>query len=503
MCNDHWETASVLRETESEPRAPCLRPITREIVADLDTPVSTYLKLAAGGPSFLLESVTGGEHVARYSFIGLQPRAAFVVRGEQVARHSGPALDVIETHSGDPFQVLRAALAPHRSEPLPGLPRLVGGLVGYLSYDAVRFFEPTLELQLHDLPDGIFLLCDTLLAFDHTRGQLLAIAHPTGNSPVEEETARKRLAAIEARLNSPTPVTQPVAVTDTKTQRSHTQPQFEAMVQCAKEHIAAGDVFQVVLSQKFTRQTKASPFSIYRALRRLNPSPYMFFFDFGNLTPEPLFLIGASPEVHVRMEARRAILRPIAGTRPRAATVEQDESLAAELLSDAKERAEHVMLVDLARNDLGRVCEYGSVEVTDMMVVERYSHVMHIVSQVEGDLRSGLDAFDLLAATFPAGTVSGAPKVRAMEIIAELEGNPRGPYAGVVGYVSFDGSMDTCITLRTLYMQGNSVSAQAGAGIVADSDPANEYAETLSKAQAVALAIEQAEGYHARPGREP
>ena len=478
----------MLREVESGLREHGLRPITLEIVADLESPVSIYLKLAAGGPSFLLESVTGGEHVARYSFIGLQPRAAFVVRGQDVACHFGPALDEIETHSGDPLQILRAALAPYRSDPPPGLPRLVGGLVGYMSYDAVRFFEPTLELELHDLPDGVFLLCDTLLAFDHTRGRLLAITHAAADSPAEEEAARQRLAAIEARLQTPTPVRPPAAAGIAESQRSHTQPGFEAMVHRAKEHIAAGDVFQVVLSQKFTRQTAADPFAIYRTLRRLNPSSYMFFFDFGNLVAEPFYLIGASPEVHVRMESGRG------------ATVEQDDALAAELLADAKERAEHVMLVDLARNDLGRVCEYGSVEVTDSMVVERYSHVMHIVSQVEGDLRPGLDAFDLLAATFPAGTVSGAPKVRAMEIIAALEGNARGPYAGVVGYVGFDGSMDTCIALRTLYMQGNSVTAQAGAGIVADSDPANEYVETLSKAQAVALAIEQAEGNHPAAG---
>jgi len=500
VSDNRRETASVLREAKSELRASCLRPITREIVADLETPVSTYLKLAAGEPSFLLESVTGGEHVARYSFIGLQPRAAFVVRGQNVTRHSGPALDEIETRCGDPLQILRTALAPYRSDPPPGLPRLIGGLVGYMSYDVVRFFEPSLELALHDLPDGIFLLYDTLLAFDHTRGRLLAITHAAADSPAEEEAARQRLAAIEARLQTPTPVRPPAAAGMEESQRSHTQPRFEAMVRRAKEHIAAGDVFQVVLSQKFTRQTEASPFAIYRSLRRLNPSPYMFFFDFGDLVAEPFYLIGASPEVHVRMEAGRAILRPIAGTRPRGATVEQDDTLAAELLSDAKERAEHVMLVDLARNDLGRVCEYGSVEVTDRMVVERYSHVMHIVSQVEGDLRPGLDAFDLLAATFPAGTVSGAPKVRAMEIIAALEGNPRGPYAGVIGYIGFDGSMDTCIALRTLYMQGNSVTAQAGAGIVADSDPANEYVETLSKAQAVALAIEQAEGNHPAAG---
>ena len=494
MSNDYQEKESVLRKIDNEPQSSCLRPITREIVADLETPVSTYLKLAAGGPSFLLESVTGGEHMARYSFIGLQPRAAYVVRGKNVYHHSGRSLAKIETIKGEPLKILRAALTPHRSKAPHNLPRLVGGLVGYLSYDAVRYFEPTLNLQLHNLPDGIFLLCDTLLAFDHTRGHLLAITHAMEDSPVEEAEAHKRLDDIESRLNIATPSIQTPATTDSKTQHSHTQPQFEAMVQKAKEHIAAGDVFQVVLSQKFTRQTEASPFAIYRTLRRLNPSPYMFFFDFGNLTPEPFSLIGASPEVHVRMESGRATLRPIAGTRPRGATTEQDEDLAADLLTDAKERAEHVMLVDLARNDLGRVCEYGSVEVTDRMVVERYSHVMHIVSQVEGNLRPEMDAFDLLAATFPAGTVSGAPKVRAMEIIAALEGNPRGPYAGVVGYFGFDGSMDTCIALRTLYMQGNSVTAQAGAGIVADSEPANEYVETLNKAQAVALAIARAEG---------
>ena len=269
----------------------------------------------------------------------------------------------------------------------------------------------------------------------------------------------------------------------------------------AKEYIAAGDVFQVVLSQKFTRHTNAQPFDVYRALRRLNPSPYMFFFDFGNLHTEPFYLLGASPEMHVRLEGTRATLRPIAGTRPRGQTAAEDAAHEADLLADPKERAEHVMLVDLGRNDLGRVCEYGTVEVTEMMTIEHYSHVMHIVSQVEGELRPEFDAFDLMAATFPAGTVSGAPKVRAMEIIAELEAKPRGPYAGIVGYFGFDGSMDTCIALRTMYMQSNRITVQAGGGVVFDSDPTLEHDETMNKAAAVLKAIELAEANHDRNHR--
>jgi anthranilate synthase component 1 len=473
-----------------------IKPITREIIADLETPVSTYLRLSGNGPTFLLESVTGGENVARYSFIGLQPSTAFVIRDQTTTIHSGPDLELTATHTGDPFSILRNALAPYSKEPPPGLPRLVGGLVGYLSYDAVRYFEPNVDLPLHELPDGIFLLCDTLLAFDHTRGRLLAITYAEENSTSEKEVANERLSAIEHKLTMPLPDTSHIFESESSSQQSHTQTSFQDMVLKAKEHIMAGDVLQVVLSQKFTRKTKAHPFSIYRTLRRINPSPYMFFFDFGNLNTKPFQLIGASPEVHVRMENDRAILRPIAGTRPRGSTEQKDIALATELLEDEKERAEHVMLIDLARNDLGRVCNYGSVELTDMMQVERYSHVMHIVSQVEGNLRTDMDAFDLLAATFPAGTVSGAPKVRAMQIIATLEQNPRGPYAGVVGYIGFDGSMDTCIALRTLYVQDQWVTAQAGAGIVADSNPSSEYKETLDKVKAISLAVEQAEGRH-------
>ena len=473
-----------------------LKMITREIPADLETPVSTYMKLSEAGPSFLLESVTGGEHVARYSFIGLQPRAAYVINGDTIECHHGPRLSKVEiVETNDPMEILRGVLGnysvPQRA---PGLPRFVGGLVGYLSYDAVRFFEPTLDIPLHELPDGILLLTDTLVAFDHVRGNLLAIANSYGDSPDATAQATARLDAIETRLAEPLPTvchtTNPV---HTDTCQSHNPSQFENIVTRAKEHIAAGDIFQVVLSQRFSQQTVASPFTIYRTLRRLNPSPYMFFFDFGRVAGDTFHIIGASPEMHVRLEKEIAALRPIAGTRPRGQNDEQDAALQDELLNDPKERAEHVMLVDLGRNDLGRVCEYGSIVVTELMAVERYSHVMHIVSQIEGRLRPEFDAFDLLAATFPAGTVSGAPKIRAMEIIAELEGSARGPYAGIVGYIGFDGSMDTCIVLRTLYMHRQRITVQAGAGIVADSDPLGEYEETLAKARAVALAVKEAE----------
>jgi len=473
-----------------------LKLITREIAADLETPVSTYLKLSQDGPSFLLESVTGGEQLGRYSFIGLQPHAAYVINGHTVACHHGPGLRQVETvDCNNPIEILRSVLLKYNVVETPfGLPRFVGGLVGYLSYDAVRFFEPTLDPPLHELPDGILLLTDTLVVFDHVRGHLVAIASAHGDSQDALSQATARLDAIEALLADPLPApwrtTKPV---DPETHQSHQPNQFETIVKRAKEYIAAGDVFQVVLSQRLSQQTHASPFAIYRALRRMNPSPYMFFFDFGNIAGETFHIIGASPEMHVRLENEQAALRPIAGTRPRGQNNEQDTALEDELLDDPKECAEHMMLVDLGRNDLGRVCEYGSIAVTELMIVERYSHVMHIVSQIEGRLRPEFDAFDLLAATFPAGTVSGAPKIRAMEIIAELEGSARGPYAGIIGYVGYDGSMDTCITLRTLYMQRQRVTVQAGAGIVADSNPLREYEETVAKARAVALAVEEAE----------
>jgi anthranilate synthase component 1 len=363
----------------------------------------------------------------------------------------------------------------------------------------MRFFEPNVALQAHpELPDAILLLADTLVAFDHAFGRLLLIARPRPAITAEaaQAEAEDRLDAIQIRLDGPIPA-QPAPrgqPDDTNLSSNLTPQQFMEAVVKAKEHIAAGDIFQIVLSQRLSRDTTASPFSIYRALRHLNPSPYMFFFDFADLVGDPAMqLIGASPELHVRLEGRRASLRPIAGTSRRSASPEEDARIEADLLADPKERAEHVMLVDLARNDLGRVCEFGSVLVPEQMVIERYSHVMHIVSHVEGSLRPELDAFDLMKATFPAGTVSGAPKIRAMQIINELESGARGTYAGAVGYFAADGSMDTCITIRTMLVRGQHISVQAGAGIVADSDPQREYQESLNKARALVMAVEMAE----------
>ncbi len=470
--------------------------ITRELRADLETPVSVYLKLSAGGaPSFLLESVTGGEQVARYSFIGVHPKSSLVIRGRTVERHAdGQISNAQLPFSLDPLHALRAELEHYDVAPTHGLPRFIGGIVGYLGYENVVFFEPALNLLPSDLPDGIFLLADTVVAFDHARGRTLLMATVPAN---EQGEAEAKLDELEKRLRatasdfSLTPGPSPCGRGAIRS--NLTREQFETMARHAKEHIAAGDIFQVVLSQKLSRETTASAFDIYRALRRLNPSPYMFFFDFGDLAGEPFHLIGASPEILTRLEGRTATLRPIAGTRPRGATPETDAAHETDLLSDPKERAEHVMLVDLGRNDIGRVCNYGTVRATELMTIERYSHVMHIVSHLTGELRNDCDAYDLIRATFPAGTVSGAPKVRAMEIIAELEGTARGPYAGLVGYVGFDGSMDTCIAIRTLQMRGQTVSVQAGAGVVADSDPALEYEETMNKAKALIKAIEDAE----------
>ena len=486
-----------------------LVPVIRQLPADLETPVSVYLKLAGRGPSFLLESITGGEQLARYSFIGVQPSQAFLLWENSIEQHTDlnqPSIRQVSRHSmpkgQDALDYLRSALSTYQPQPTPGLPRFAGGLVGYLSFDLARQFEPTTQLNPHaDLPEAIFLLADTLVAFDHAFGRMLLIAnaHLKGDNGTALAQAEARLDEIEERLRAPLPAntdtqTRPAKVPGNEMHSNKTQAEFEQMVLLAKEHIAAGDIFQVVLSQRLSCQTSAAPFSIYRALRRLNPSPYMYFFDFDHLAGEtPMSLIGASPEMHVRLENHTATVRPIAGTRRRGQTEADDARLEAELLADPKERAEHVMLIDLARNDLGRVCEYGSVHTPEVMQVERYSHVMHIVSQVEGQVLPELNAFDLMRATFPAGTVSGAPKIRAMQIIRELEQQPRGPYAGAVGYFSYDGSLDTCITIRTLIQQGDTISIQAGAGIVADSDPEREYQETLNKARALAVAVEMAE----------
>ncbi len=489
----------------AEQAAPAnLLPVLRELPADLETPVSVYLKLAGSGPSFLLESVSGGEQVARYSFIGINPSAAYVLQNGQLLRKSSASVEILA--SQDPLGALRAELALHRPVAVPGLPRFAGGLVGYLAYEMTRRFEPSLNLDAHpNLPEALFLLADTLVAFDHAFGRMLLLTNVSlqdGEAAARVE-AKARLDKIQQRLSGPLPpaerAIQPISPLASELRSNMSRAQYMQAVLKAKEHIAAGDIFQVVLSQRLERATGAAPFSIYRALRRLNPSPYMYFFDFDGLASQPgnpqpnLYLIGASPEMHVRLEGRTASIRPIAGTRRRGQSPAEDAQLERELLADPKERAEHVMLVDLARNDLGRVCSYGSVRVPEQMVIERYSHVMHIVSHVEGELRGGLDAFDLMRATFPAGTVSGAPKIRAMQIIHELEAGPRGPYAGAVGYFSYDGSSDTCITIRTLVMQDGRISVQAGAGIVADSDPDGEYQETLNKARALAVAVERAE----------
>ena len=471
-------------------------PIVRELPADLETPISVYLKLAGNGPSFLLESVTGGEHVARYSFLGTDLREAFILNADQWELHSPQGIDLLPLQENQtPLQVLRDHLDLSANFKIPGLPRFSGGLVGYLGFESVRYFEPSLPLIPHpDLPEAIFLLADTIIAFDHAYGKMLLIA--TAHNEADIPTIEAQLDKIEARLECPIPERNghKASITPGELQSNVTFDEYCQAVDEAKEYIAAGDIFQVVLSQSIGRETSARPFDIYRSLRRINPSPYMFFFDFADLTEdEPLYLIGASPEIHVRLEDSIASLRPIAGTRPRGETPEEDQDYADELLADPKERAEHVMLVDLGRNDLGRVCEYGSVKVPEQLLIERYSHVMHIVSHIEGQLRPDYDAFDLLAATFPAGTVSGAPKVRALEIIHELENQPRGPYAGAVGYISYDGSSDTCIAIRTMVMQGQQISVQAGAGIVADSVPATEYQESINKAKALFAAVEQAE----------
>jgi len=487
-----------------------LIPIVRELPADLETPISVYLKLAGNGPSFLLESVTGGEYVARYSFLGVDLCDAFILKDDQwdfFGTDDDSPIPIGQAQT--PLQALRDHLGmvanPAARSKTPGLPRFSGGLVGYLGFETVRYYEPTLPLVPHpDLPEAILLLADTLIAFDHAYGKLLLIANAYSESEIP--AAEARLDDLVARLDCPLPEddSHKPEITPGELRSNVSFDQYCENVETAKEYIAAGDIFQVVPSQRLSRETSADPLDIYRSLRRINPSPYMFFFDFTGVTgDDPLYLIGASPEIHVRLEDGLASLRPIAGTRPRGRTPEEDQELADDLLSDPKERAEHVMLVDLGRNDLGRVCEYGSVQVKEQMIIENYSHVMHIVSHVEGVLRPEFDAFDLLDATFPAGTVSGAPKVRAMEIIHELEKEPRGPYAGAVGYISYDGSSDTCIAIRTMVMRNQQISVQAGGGVVADSVPANEYQESMNKAKALFAAVDKAESVLRKSAETP
>jgi anthranilate synthase component I len=481
-----------------------LVPVYRTLPADLETPVSVYLKLASNNePSFLLESVEGGESIARYSFLGINPIAVLTVTGHTLIERRGASLSerTLPT-SEDALAVIKAEIERYTPVIVPGLPRFVGGAVGFLGYDYVRSVEtlPATAIDELGLPDASFMIAETLIIFDHVKHQLIVLsnAHNEGDPRDAYGKAVARIEALVDRLRAPLPpLPQAGPRTESVMTSNVTQAEFEAGVIKAKEYIAAGDAFQIVLSQRMTRETSAPPFAIYRSLRMLNPSPYMFFLRFPLAAgeTEPLHIIGASPEMMVRFDAdtRLATVRPIAGTAPRGLTHEQDVENAQHMINDPKERAEHVMLVDLGRNDLGRVCDYGSVHVPQMMIIEKFSHVMHIVSHVEGRLRQDMDAYSLVRATFPAGTLSGAPKIRAMEIIEELEGTRRGLYAGAVGYFSYGGSMDTCIAIRTLLMRGNRIHVQAGAGLVADSDPTREYQESLNKARAVAVAIENAE----------
>jgi anthranilate synthase component 1 len=470
-----------------------LIPVCREIMADMDTPVSAFRKLDDGRYAFLLESIEGGEKWARYTFLGASPSTVIRSRGTTVEIITNGETRSVTTD--DPLGFVRDFLARFRPVEIPGLPRFFGGAVGYLGYDMVRHFErlPTDKPAVIGAWDSCFLITDTIVIFDNMRQKITVVSNAHLDEGVSVEAAYAdavaRIEGIIARLKAPLPaLTAATAGRKVSFSSNVSREDFEAAVEKSKEYVRAGDIIQVVLSQRFSGELTVDPLDIYRVLRTLNPSPYMFF-----LRLDDTLVVGASPEVMVRREGNRVELRPIAGTRPRGATPEQDEQLAEELLADPKERAEHVMLVDLGRNDLGRVCRTGTVKVSELMVIERYSHVMHIVSNVQGELAEGRDAFDVVRATFPAGTLSGAPKVRAMEIIDELEPVRREVYGGAVGYFSFSGTMDLAIAIRTLVIRDGVVHLQAGAGIVADSDPASEYQETVNKAMAVVKAIETAE----------
>ncbi|MEK6710207.1 MAG: anthranilate synthase component I [Nitrospinota bacterium] len=478
-------------------------PVYREVLADLETPVSAYLKIADGPYAFLLESVEGGEKWGRYCFLGSRPAAVFESKGRRVRLTRGGRTESFEAE--DPIEALRGFLAQYRAVEVPGLPRFWGGAVGYMAYDAVRFVERLPERAVDDLglPELVFMVTESLIIFDHVTQRMKVVAHAHLDGVEPEAAYREAVGRIErliARLQD-APAAPPHAPASPPAARLSGHPVagakglhssfpragFEGAVAQAVEMIHAGEAIQVVLAQRLESALDVHPFSIYRALRTVNPSPYMFYLALGETT-----LVGASPEVLVRLEGDRVEVRPIAGTRRRGKNEEEDRALAEELLADEKERAEHIMLVDLGRNDAGRVCAKGTVRVTEQMVVERYSHVMHIVSNVVGQLEPGRDAFDVLRAAFPAGTVSGAPKVRAMEIIEELEPVRRGPYAGAVGYFGFGGNMDTCIAIRTLFAREGKLYLQVGAGIVADSKPDLEYEETINKARGTLRALELA-----------
>jgi anthranilate synthase component I len=467
-------------------------PVSRQALADLDTPLSAYLKLADAPYSYLLESVQGGERWGRYSILGLPARTRLVVRRNAVSVLCDDAVTE-ETESADPLGFVQDFIGRYRVPDLPGLPRFSGGLVGYFGYDVVRYVERRLQAGWDKpdplgVPDIHLLLSDELAVFDNLSGRLTFIVYADPAQPDALVNAQLRLDALTTRLAAPlaepfSPRGEPAPAVSGFGHEAYCR-----AVERAKQYIFDGDIMQVVPSQRMSKPLKATPMAVYRALRALNPSPYMYFFNLGDT-----HIVGASPEILARLEGDKVTVRPIAGTRKRGATPDEDSALAAELLADDKERAEHIMLVDLGRNDLGRVAVTGTVELTDRMVVEKYSHVMHIVSNVEGVLKPGLTAMDVLRATFPAGTVSGAPKVRAMEIIDELEPVKRGIYSGAVGYLGFNGGMDVAIALRTAVIKDGQLHAQAGGGVVMDSTPEGEWQETLNKARAVLRAAELAE----------
>lgn len=456
-----------------------LVPVCRDIQADLETPVSAYLKIARGNYSFLLESVEGGERLARYSFIGTEPLLVLRTGNENPV---------------DPLNMVEKELAQFRPVPIANLPRFHGGMVGYLSYEVARYFErlPCPDQDPQGLPESVLMLAGTLLVFDHVTHKIKVVshAHLDGDVGAAYREATCKIDDLVNRLEQPmnSKILKNAPPDKSEVSSNFSPAEFEAIVSQAKEYIYAGDIIQAVLSQRLARPTYASPFAIYRALRSVNPSPYMYYLHLGDF-----YIVGASPELLVRVEDGIVSNHPIAGTRPRGRDITEDLALEEELKSDEKERAEHIMLVDLGRNDIGRISEPGTVEVTQLMDIERYSHVMHLVSHVQGRLRAGLSQFDALRSCFPAGTVSGAPKIRAMEIIAELEREKRGPYAGAVGYFDFSGNLDTAIAIRTVIIKDNIAYIQAGAGIVADSIPEREYQESLAKAQALLAAIDQAE----------
>jgi anthranilate synthase component 1 len=481
-----------------------LIPVYREVLADMETPVSAFRKLDDAEYAFLLESVEQGENVGRYSFLGANPKALFKAKGHEVQiLYSTEEEDFAV--SGAPLDVLRDFMSRYKPVDDPNLPPFTGGAVGYIGYDAVRTLERLPDSNPDDmrLPDCFFMIAKTLVVFDHVRRRmiLLANAYVRGDPDEAYDRAVHEIDQLADRLAMP-----PMWALDKDSETDEeddapaepsgprefesnfTREEYEEAVRRCVDYILAGDAFQIVLSQRFQRQIDCDPFDVYRALRAVNPSPYNFYLKLGDLR-----LIGSSPEILCRVTGQRAQIRPIAGTRPRGATHEEDLRLERELLADPKERAEHIMLVDLGRNDVGRVARYGTVKVEDLMVIERYSHVMHIVSGVTGVLRDGLDGYDAVKATFPHGTVSGAPKIRAMEIIDEYENVRRGPYAGCVGYFAFNGNVDTCITIRTVLVKDGVASVQAGGGIVADSDPPTEWQETINKASAIFRAIELAE----------